>query len=120
MGPSLLMPQPNIGSGTKSRGGSAQVGSFAGGPGPGITYTGKSASAGPGLAPRAAEEGAGAGAALARRPSVTSGLKDPGGKSDRIIRIFAHQNSVKILSEFRKNSQNSSETLKILRLLNIF
>ena len=33
--------------------------------------------------------------------------------SDRIIRIFAAQNSVKILSEFRKNSQNPSEILKI-------
>ena len=42
--------------------------------------------------------------------------------SDRIIRIFAHRNSVKILSEeeeiFKK--LNLSEILEILRLLNIF
>ena len=30
------------------------------------------------------------------------GLKDPGAKSDRIIPIFADQNSGEILSEFRK------------------
>ena len=43
--------------------------------------------------------------------------------SDRIIRIFEHQNSIKILSEFSKIItifRNSVQILKILGLLNIF
>ena len=39
--------------------------------------------------------------------------------SDRIVRIFARQNSFKILSEFRKILKILSEILKKLRLLNI-
>ena len=43
---------------------------------------------------------------------VGPGLKDERLPSDRIIRLFAHQNSLKILTEFRKLSQKLSESLK--------